>query len=85
MHPMEYYRGSITRYWQIVMEDTADQIAFHVIREANEDNDDQQDLFTCPTDVCMNSFSKYKDLEMHVHVNDCKLVPERHAAQIELR
>ena len=61
----------------VVMEDTADQTAFHVIRKANEDNDDQQDLFTCPTDGCMKSFSKYKDLEMHVHVNDCKLVPEK--------
>ncbi|CAG2215432.1 unnamed protein product [Mytilus edulis] len=56
---------------------TEDLLSFGCVQKLKNEENNEESLFTCPTDGCMKSFSKYKDLELHLHVNNCTLVPEK--------
>ncbi|VDI80543.1 Hypothetical predicted protein [Mytilus galloprovincialis] len=56
---------------------TEDLLSFGCVKKIKNEENNEESLFTCPTDGCMKSFSKYKDLELHLHVNNCTLVPEK--------
>ncbi|XP_076076249.1 uncharacterized protein LOC143047166 isoform X1 [Mytilus galloprovincialis] len=54
-----------------------DLLSFGCVKKIKNEENNEESLFTCPTDGCMKSFSRYKDLELHLHVNNCTLVPEK--------